>query len=505
MGRSLGWIHLAAAFALLCVANGRWIVAPAAWLAPAVLLLFVDSRPPVRGLGLAWLAQLLAFSVSWREIIPVPGLWYYLVAGIYALACFLPVVAHRLLAPGMAGWRATLVFPISWVAVELLFQKIATPYGSWASPAYTQVGFGPLIQLAALTGVQGVHFLMGWVAAIAATAWRERRRPARVVPAAIACGLVVATVAAWGQWRIESAPRDAPVARVAGLTPSAELTHELQRALAAAEDGPLPAAVLEAADRINDDLLARSRRQAEAGAEVIVWSEHAARVTRGSEPRFLDQARALAREAGVDLILGLGLWDPGARPSFENKAVLIDSGGKLRGVFHKARPIVGRESGVIGPGSASIATMDTARGRFGVVICHDLDFPDLLREAGRLEVEVLFAPAADWAAITPLHAHMAIPRALENGCSLVRPCSGGLSLVVDPQGRILASQLDPDGGSGLVTAGVPIYRRGVLYPVVGDALGWAGLAGLALVVLALVGPPPARRVLAPIVGQAPKD
>ena len=189
-----GGLHLAIAFGLLCVANGRWILAPAAWLAPFVLLLYVDSRPAARGLGLAGLAQLLAYFVCWRGIIPVPGLWYYLAAGVYALVYFVPVVLHRLMTPRMAGFGATLVLPCSLVAVEFLFQRLATPYGSWGSPAYTQTSFTPLLQLVSVTGVPGVHFLLAWLASTAAWVWRTRRDRGGVKPVVATCAGVLMVV-----------------------------------------------------------------------------------------------------------------------------------------------------------------------------------------------------------------------------------------------------------------------------------------------------------------------
>ena len=497
--RLSGWLPLAAALALLSVANGRWIWPPAAWLAPLAMLVFVDSRPLARGLGPAFLVQLLAFFVGWRGLIPVPGLWYYLVAGIYALAYFLPFVAHRLLASRLGALPATLVLPVSWVAIEFLFQSLATPYGSWASTAYSQVSVKPLLQLVSVTGVQGVHFLIAWSAAVAAAAWRQRRHLTRPKAALATWALVMAAVLAWGQWRIASAPAPTPRLRVAALTPSAELSGELQRALSPPgtrppSQAPAIETVAEIAERINRDLLERSRLQARAGARVVVWSEHAARVTRDSEARLIAGARDLARAAGVYMILGVGLWDPEARPAFENKTIMIDARGELAGVYHKARPIVGQESGLVGGGESGIAVLETEHGRFGVAICHDLDFPGLVRQAGRAGVDVLFAPSSDWSAITPLHGHMAIPRAVENGCSLVRPCSNGLSLVTDPVGRIVASQLDHGGGA--LTASVPLARRPTLYPRLGDAFAWADLVALALLVIAAVRRP-RRRAPAP--------
>lgn len=490
MAKTAGpWIALPVAFALLCVANGRWYVAPAAWIAPVLLLVFVQSQPPRRGLALAFLAQAAAFCVNWWGMIPVPGVWYYVVAVTYAAVYFVPFVAHRLVAPRLAGLASSLVFPLSWVGIEILFQRFATPYGSWGSLAYTQTGFLPLLQLASVTGLGGVHFLMTWCAAVAALAWRHRAALSRVRAEVATCTAVVLAALAWGHARLASAPQDADTLAVSGITVSSRLTAEFQQQMrAAGRSGSavdsLAEALLAAADRVNGDLLARTESEARARPDLIVWSEHAARVTRQTEPSLVGQAQSIARSSGVRLILGIGLWDPASRPAFENKAVLLDETGAVVGTYFKARPIVGQEAGILGAGSESLATIDTARGRFATAICHDLDFPQLMREAGAGNVDVILAPSSDWAAITPFHALMAIPRAIENGAPLVRPAADGLSLVVDPLGRVVASQLDLGGDGNVLRARLPLYRLRTLYPRIGDAFAWACLIALAAMLLA---------------------
>ena len=121
------WVLLLGAAGLLALANGHWAVPLAAWLAPVLLLLFLESQPAVRGLTVGFIAQLLAFFVNWWDMIPVPGAWYYLVTGIYALIYYVPFVAHRLLAPRLDGFLSTLILPSWWIAMELLLHRLVTP------------------------------------------------------------------------------------------------------------------------------------------------------------------------------------------------------------------------------------------------------------------------------------------------------------------------------------------------------------------------------------------
>ncbi|HEY1353036.1 MAG TPA: hypothetical protein VGF67_25765 [Ktedonobacteraceae bacterium] len=66
-------------------------------------------------------------------------------------------------------------------------------------------------------------------------------------------------------------------------------------------------------------------------------------------------------------------------------------------------------------------------GRLAGVICFDADYPGTPRQAGLAGADVLLVPADDWQGLDPAHAHNATLRAIENGLSLVRETSQGLS------------------------------------------------------------------------------
>jgi apolipoprotein N-acyltransferase len=483
------WAVLFVATLLLTVANGRWSVPTAAWLAPIFLLLFLDTQPPLRGLVVAGAIQFVTFSAAWRGIIPVPGAWYFLVTATYALAYTLPFVAHRLLAPRLRGLLATLVLPSAWVGIEFLFQKLVTPYGSWASLAYTQVDQLTLLQLASVTGLGGITFLILWTASTAAWSWRQRDDRAALLRVVPVVAMVLVTVLLWGNLRLTRAPNPPATLRVAAITPSHELQGELMGMLRPLLVSTSPAqdslaAVNAVAARHAEDLLRRTLREAQAGARVVVWSEHAGRVTKTNEDQLIRQAQDLARENKVVLVLGLGVWDPDGHPAFENKLVAIDEHGDVAWVYHKARPIVGSESHLISAGSVALPILEIREARVAAAICHDLDFPGLIRTIARGDAAVLLGPSSDWPLIAELHARMAAARAVENGVSLVRPAANGRSTVVDGYGRIVAALDDKPGGQDALVADVPVHALDTLYPQLGDTIPYLSLLALLALVMA---------------------
>ncbi|NKQ37606.1 MAG: hypothetical protein HF973_18580 [Chloroflexi bacterium] len=135
------------------------------------------------------------------------------------------------------------------------------------------------------------------------------------------------------------------------------------------------------------------------------------------------------------------------------------------------------------PGSGEIQVVDTAYGRLSGIICWDTNFPNTVRQVGQQQADILLSPAKEWDAINPMHAEMAVFRAIENGVTVIRQADEGLSIVADGYGRTLAS------GEGLVADGnyllveVPTSTPTTIYTVIGDVVGIAAAVGL--VVLAI--------------------
>lgn len=481
------WLTLGAA--LLLVANGRWIMPLATWIAPIGWLVFLERSRALPGLVLGLVLFVLVNFVAWRGLIPAPGLLYYMIAGTYAIVYYLPFALHRLLFARLSPVLSTLAFPLAWVGIEFVFQRWVTPYGSWFSLAYTQTDHLSILQVASLAGTAGVSFLITWFSATVVAILRpgiDPHTPPRLV-AVYAFTLVAAL--AYGQIRLAARSfGEVETIRVAGLVPNPDHLNELESVLAPVRRGETLTLeeldrLTRIADRLNNDLLARSRREAQAGAQLVAWSETAARVLASDEPALLAAAQAVAVEEGVDLILAYGVWHPDTQPPLENKVTAVSARGEVVWDYHKAHPIVGAESSFVERGEGGIRVLETTYGRVGAVICHDLDFPTLLRQASRLGIGLVVGPSADWRAITPLHANMSILRAIENGFALLRPTSGGRSIATDGRGRAVAVV---DFADDAMVAHVHTSTKRTVYGTIGDAFAWLCLAGLGVLLGASV-------------------
>lgn len=114
-----------------------------------------------------------------------------------------------------------------------------------------------------------------------------------------------------------------------------------------------------------------------------------------------------------------------------NSAVLIDSRGKVTGVYHKMHPTIGEIENGITPGE-EIGVFDTSFGRIGTCICFDLNFPDTMEGLGRGGAEVVFF-CSMYRGGLQLRAW-----AHKLGAYMVSAITGELGMIVDQGGEVLA-------------------------------------------------------------------
>jgi predicted amidohydrolase len=96
-----------------------------------------------------------------------------------------------------------------------------------------------------------------------------------------------------------------------------------------------------------------------------------------------------------------------------NSAVVIDDNGALLNVYHKNN-LWDKEQRYFCYGSHDYRVYDAPFGKFGVIICYDVDFPETCRRLALAGAEIIFVPAA-WATTHRNLWDIYLPaRALEN-------------------------------------------------------------------------------------------
>jgi apolipoprotein N-acyltransferase len=489
----LSYLWLASAAALTLFAAGRWSIPLAAWLAPLFLLRFVRTQRVLPGLLLAWLVRAAVTAVAAQGTILVPGIGYYAVIVFAALVTTIPFLVDRLITPQLHGFVASLVFPLAFTTVEYL--TAFGPNGSYYSIAYTQYGNLPLMQLASVTGIWGITFLISWCAAVVNWAWEHGFAWPVVRRGIVLYACLLAVVLLGGGARLTLFPPQAATVRVAGITTSAATVSAFNAQLPQPTVSLLLSGKGTQADRalaraafttLDNDLLVRTQQEARAGAKIVAWPEASstsASTLQEDEPALIQRAGALAKQEGIYLDMGLAVFLPAAEhgPFLKDEAVLLDPGGKVVWTYEKSHLVPFTEQGLVVPGDGKLPVVASPYGRLANAICYDLDYPATIRQAGQARADLLLGPADDWQAIDPAHAQKATFRAIENGFSLVRETSKGLSLAVDYQGRVLAESDSYTTDQQVIVASVPMHGVRTIYALIGDVFAWLCMLSLAAV------------------------
>ena len=484
----LSYLWLALATVLFLFVAGSWAIPLAAWLAPLFLLRFVRTQRPLPGLLLAWLVRFAIAAFVLQGILLYSGIVYYVVVLLTTGLVMLPYLADRLITPRLQGFVATLVFPLAFTMIEYL--SSFGPFGTFNSIAYTQYGNLPLMQVVSVTGIWGITFLITWFAAVVNWVW-EQGFVRSSVRGGVLYAAILTVVLLGGGARLALFPPQAALVRIAGLSASQaavvafnqQLPQETLSLLLSGKATQSDRAVARSAfATIDNDLLIRSQHEARAGAKIVVWPETSptgASILQEDVPALLQRAGALTRQEGIYLDMGLAVFlpDSGNGPFLKDEAVLLDPTGNVVWTYEKTHPAPG-EQGLFVPGDGKVPVVNSLYGRLANVICFDADYPGMERQAGQAGADLMLVPGDDWQAIDPAHTQTATFRAIEEGFSLVRESSKGLSIAVDYEGRVLSASDYFSTDDQVMVAYVPMHGVRTIYATIGDLFAWLCIIGL---------------------------
>jgi predicted amidohydrolase len=195
---------------------------------------------------------------------------------------------------------------------------------------------------------------------------------------------------------------------------------------------------------------------ADSGADLVVLPEYSSYFGSPMDEGFAAHAEPLdgpftsdairvAAERGLTVVFGLV---EAAGERFRNTAVAVDGSGVLA-VYRKTHlydAFGARESDWVEAGPLDPPQLFEAGGlRIGLQTCYDLRFPEVTRRIAEAGADLVLMPA-DWVPGPRKEAHwrtLAAARAIENTVYLaaagqVPPGGIGSSLIVDPEGEVLA-------------------------------------------------------------------
>ena len=456
------WLVLAAVLGLFV--GGKWNIPLAALLAPIFMLRFFrESDKAGRSFLLLWLASAIPSLISWKGATFFPpmaeAMFFLGMAPIGLIPNIIDRMYYRRF-PNSA-W-ITLVYPIAYTAVDF-FSSSGSPFGTFGAVAYTQRDFLPIMQIASVAGLWGITFFIGWFASVVNYVWENDFKFNR--PALTSAGALT-LILALGFLRLSFTSQPEQTAQIAGFSlPNGKLVSILRQA-GTGDDADFRQTVQD----LHAQELSQIRTLAEQGANIVTLQEGAAMGYPDQVEKLLTDAAIVAKEESIYIVLPtftLGKEKP------ENVVHIIDPNGQvvLTHVKYGGNQFEGSLKG-----NGVLQTVDTPYGTLSAVICWDADFPNVIKQAGQQDVDLLLVPSNDWLGVKDIHAGMAGFRAVENGMSIYRQTGSGVSSVIDAYGRTLQrvdsfDEQSKDNFAVVHTVTTPVHSVNTLYPVIGDVFG----------------------------------
>ena len=494
-----------------------------AWVVPGLLLLLGAGQRGSAVFRIGFYAGLGNFlcSLYWFLLIPMrvkgAAAWVLLsicLALFYGAWCWVcwrgfPATAPPPRAKGSAprvinpllavSWRQRVAWAafcgIAWAAMELTIARFLSGF-PWNLLGASQYRLLPLIQIASVTGVQGISFMVVWVStALSCAVWMAwRAQPAWT---ALARELAVPFLALAGAIlfgcvklsRPEPASAHLKVALVQPAIPQSIIWDLNERT-----------------NRLHK-LLELSHAALAQRPDLLVWPEAALPPTMVGRTRETQELiTALVRSNGVWMVFG-GIdtarrRDGDGEPFQFNAAFLIDPAGDLVARYYKRHLVMFGEympairwlpflryfrqggGGMEAGRHPASFQMQQPRARISPLICFEDVFPAETRVSVDADTDFLLnltnngwfgESAAQWQ-----HAMCALFRAVENGLPLVRCTNNGLTCWIDANGRIHDAYFP--GSLNIYQAGykivtIPLRPAGPSQPLTiyhrfGDWFGW---------------------------------
>lgn len=520
--------YLVAAFAGVLLSTGfpKLSFMGFAWVAPALLLFAARGKSGgdafragyVGGFAF-WLA-----SLYWLLLIPYP---FFPILGWLALAGYLALFfgVWAWLAVHFefknSSWSGRVLWALggaaAWVALEMLRARLLGGF-PWSFLGVSQYQLVPLIQIASVTGVYGVSFLVAWFSLSLFSAGEMiLRNPTRrhVWQAEIVIPMfAIVFCFVGGFFVMASAQSTDDALRVTVMQPS------------------IPQSVI-----WNPDLdetgfqkfLAENELALTNQTDLLIWPESA---VPEMSVENCNAISSLALKHHVWLILnGEDMITSTRATNFYNAAFLVNPQGRLTATYHKQKLVIFGEyvplvnwlpflkwfTPIVGawtPGDRAVTFPITgldqnvdqstnviflgAAGKFpgtsrhqakaGTLICFEDTFPGTARTAAQDDLDFFVNLTNDgwFGDSSEQWQHMAnsVFRAVENGLPLLRCANNGVTCLINGRGGIENIFRDAKGseyGQGFLTVKIPLLAPGqkgsaTFYNQHGDWFGWGCVA-----------------------------
>lgn len=424
-----------------------------AWICLVPLLLAAAEASPARGLLLGTLTGILFHIglIYWVTVsmttygklpIPLSILILVLFSFVLSIFCAVPLCLacyirkHR-------GLSFSLTLPFLWTAAEYVKSWILTGF-PWESLGYSQFKILPVIQIADMTGVYGITFLIVFAnCVIFSMVYHYKNQQKILYKEIFALILLLAVTLLYGQARLHRIDK-------ADGTP---LTISLVQPNIPQDLKWNPNHRKKTLEKLEHLSLKNMNQK----PDLIIWPESATPFFFQSRGRHTETVETIVQRADTHLLLGSPSHEriPGHTRLF-NSAFLVSPDNRIVGKYNKIHlvpygeyiplkplfPFLDKMVAGIGDFSSgnTVKNLGLPKSSFAVIICYEIIFPNLVRKFAKAGAGFIVNITNDaWFGRTSApyqHLSMCALRAVENRRYVARAANTGISAFIAPSGRI---------------------------------------------------------------------
>ena len=322
-----------------------------------------------------------------------------------------------------------------------------------------------LMQVASITGVVGVSFIVTLLASLVNYIWEEGARKSTVANIS-GYGIAVVIIMSIGMSSVETITTTDQTVRVAAGVENFNLLLEdksiLERYTGSDEEKMIQANV--------DIITERAKRAVQNESSLLVFPEDAFACSEPSSEKFIEKVKTIARENKISIILPLLRLPLDESQKKKNTLNFINKDGELLNTYLKNRlvPVVEEPFTEKGDGKTPVIEVDGVK--YTYLICADYT-SNKYAYNGR-EADIFINPSYDWQAFQYFTSYGIQARAIECGFSVLRNPVNGNIILYDVYGRPLHMANVMNVHTGMIYLDIPKQGRQTIYGASGNWFPW---------------------------------
>ena len=279
--------------------NGRYSFSLAAWLFPIFFLQV--SRKEKNIYSYLFIPLLVGVSCQlafWKFTYDNTSSILFFLPFILGLPMGLLFFVDKLLYSKNKGFTATLIFPLLYTSFDFLL-NLFNPFGTLGILGYSQFDFLAFSQLASITGMWGLTFMITWFGSVIYWVLENYYLKEKIKQGITIYISLLILILVYGSIRL-NIPLANSTVKIAGIHCQDKRFEGIKMNEYLEKKDTYNFKIV--SDTIINRLIQETIKQSNAGAKIVVWSEISSKILKKDEDSLITVFKSLARQQNIYLL-----------------------------------------------------------------------------------------------------------------------------------------------------------------------------------------------------------